>query len=80
MVRPHSYGFDAIESYSAYQSLGLLPLYTIFVTTCRGPGFGIGESWMVTFGPLLMMASFILYVFCDLLYMIDVDECKKGDK
>lgn len=42
--------YDGLEE--AYQSLGLLPEKMTFVTTWSGPGFGIGTSRMVTFGPL----------------------------
>lgn len=33
-----------------------------FVTTWLGPGFGIGESIIETFGPLATTASFIVLV------------------
>lgn len=44
----------------SYQSLGLLPLTTILMSTCFGPGFGIGESTISTLPPLWTIASFIV--------------------
>ena len=43
-----------------FQSLGLLPEYITFVTTCCGPGLGIGESMIWTLGPLATTASFMV--------------------
>ena len=31
----------------AFQSLGLVPTTTLRITTCLGPGWGIGASWIV---------------------------------
>jgi len=51
---------DAPDHSGRFQSLGLEPETTTFVTTWSASGVGMGESMILTFGPLETIASFIL--------------------
>jgi hypothetical protein len=44
-----------------FQSLGLLPLYTTLMTTWSAPALGMGVSTMLTLGPVVTRASFMLF-------------------
>ena len=49
----------------SHQSTGFEPETTTLIRTSSGPGVGIGESMMLTFGPGPTSASFMMVVCCD---------------
>ena len=50
------------NSEKIFQSLGLLPQYSTLMSTCPKLGLGVGVSSMLTLGPGLTMALFMMVI------------------